>query len=406
MTAKMKVPKLRFAEFEGEWEERKLGDITKWASGGTPSKDRDDYWNGEIPWISASSMKGNEFGDSNLKISKKGLEKGSKLAKQGSILILVRGSMLFNIIPVGVTTRDVAFNQDVKSIDVFDGNEVKYLLYWLIASESKLLNMVTGTGIGAGKLDLLDLKKLAVFVPTLPEQQKIATFLSTIDTRIQQLSRKKALLEQYKKGVMQQIFSQEIRFKDEEGKEFPAWEEKRLGEIGNFIGGGTPDTQNSEYWDGDILWFTPTEVKEGILTNSKRKITEQGLRNSSAKLLPAGALLITTRATIGDIGIAKFPCTTNQGFQSLVVNKNQVNIFWYYWFLCNKNELIRLCSGSTFPEIGKNKIIQIAASVPTQPEQQKIATFLFTLDSQINQIAQQLNRMQAFKKGLLQQMFV
>src|ERR1035441_4365789 len=98
------------------------------------------------------------------------------------------------------------------------------------------------------------------------------------------------------------------------------WEEKLLGQIGEFIGGGTPDTTVSEYWDGEIQWFTPTEIKEQNISKSRRTITEKGLKNSSAKLLPKGALMITTRATIGDISIANNPCTTNQGFQSLIVN--------------------------------------------------------------------------------------
>ena len=123
-----------------------------------------------------------------------------------------------------------------------------------------------------------------------------------------------------------------LRFPEFENK----WDEITLGEIGKFVGGGTPDTANPEYWDGDIQWFTPTEVKDRNLDKSKRTITEKGLKNSSAKLLPEGSLLITSRATIGDVGIASNECTTNQGFQSLIVNSNEVNIFWYYWLIENR----------------------------------------------------------------------
>ncbi|MDR0801479.1 restriction endonuclease subunit S [Fluviicola sp.] len=190
-----------------------------------------------------------------------------------------------------------------------------------------------------------------------------------------------------------------------QGSDNGEWEEKTLGEVGDFIGGGTPDTTNEEYWNGDILWFTPTEVKEGNLTNSKRKITEKGLQSSSAKILPIGALLITTRATIGDIGIATSPCTTNQGFQSLVVNDDQVNLFWYYWIAFNKNELIKRSSGSTFPEIGKNEIIQITALVPSIKEQKKIASCLSSLDEVITAQSQKLELLKDHKKGLMQNLF-
>jgi type I restriction enzyme S subunit len=183
------VPNLRFSEFSGEWEVKKLGEITSWSSGGTPTKDNPLFWDGDIPWISASSMRGIVYSDSELKITQAGLKTGSKLAKTGTLLILVRGSMLFNKIPIGIVSKDVAFNQDVKSIIVNNYSTSEYILNWFGAFEPKILNMVTGTGIGAGKLDLLDLKALEIKIPFLPEQQKIASFLSLIHDRIQTQSK-------------------------------------------------------------------------------------------------------------------------------------------------------------------------------------------------------------------------
>ena len=225
------IPKLRFPEFSDVWENRKLGEITIWSSGGTPPKDNPLYWDGEIPWISASSMRGIEYFNSELKITDLGLKKGSKLARKGSLLILVRGSMLFNKIPIGIATQDISFNQDVKSIDVDIKNDNKFTLYWFIFSENVILSLVSGTGIGAGKLDLSDLKNLSIYLPSLPEQTKIATFLTAVDDKFTQQKKKKELLEQYKKGLMQQIFSQKLRFKKEDGTNYPDWEEKKLGEV-------------------------------------------------------------------------------------------------------------------------------------------------------------------------------
>ena len=178
-----------------------------------------------------------------------------------------------------------------------------------------------------------------------------------------------------------------------------------LGDVGSFIGGGTPSTIDQNYWNGDILWLTPTEIKGGMVTDSIRKITKLGLENSSAKLLPIGAILITTRATIGDVGIASKPCTTNQGFQSLVVNIDQSNLFWYYWIIANKQELIRCASGSTFPEISKNEIKQIIALSPSFQEQQKIASTLSSLDNLISSQTERIGLLQQHKKGLMQGMF-
>lgn len=135
------------------------------------------------------------------------------------------------------------------------------------------------------------------------------------------------------------------------------WDVKRLFQLADVIGGGTPSTSVSDYWNGKIDWYTPTEI--GSLkysTTSVRKITQSGLNNSSAKLLPSGTVLMTSRASIGDLMILKNPATTNQGFQSLVPNSNCSNEYLYYQMSIRKNELLRNSSGSTFLEISPNKV--------------------------------------------------
>lgn len=159
-----------------EWETVTLGQITKWQSGGTPKKSEDSYWNGDIPWISASSMDGNFYSDSKHRITKAGLENGSKLAPANSILLLVRGSILHQKIQVGMATGDVAFNQDVKCLIPDKKIDPWYLLIWFKAKESELLNLVENTGIGAGKLDTKLLQDLPVSLPPLSERQRITEF--------------------------------------------------------------------------------------------------------------------------------------------------------------------------------------------------------------------------------------
>lgn len=245
--------------------------------------------------------------------------------------------------------------------------------------------------------------------PTIEEQQKIADCLSSLDELIEATTQKVEALKKHKKGLMQRLFPAEgknvpdLRFPEFQGTS--VWEEKKLGEVGKFIGGGTPNTTNPEYWDGEILWYTPTEIKNGRLNSSNRKITEQGLKNSSAKLLPKGAILITTRATIGDVTISEKVCTTNQGFQSLVVKDSEVNSFWFYWIIQHKEELIKRASGSTFKEIGKNEIINIIAYSTKKQEQQKIADCLSSLDELIEATSRKVEILKEHKKGLMQQLF-
>src|SRR5690606_33773652 len=132
-------------------------------------------------------------------------------------------------------------------------------------------------------------------------QQKIAAFLCAVDAKLDALRRKRELLTEYKRGVLQKLFSQEIRFTQDDGRPFFDWEEKKLSDIAKIIGGGTPETAKKSYWNGYINWFTPTEIKKKYLQESQRKISQLGLDNSSAKLLPIGTLLLTTRASVGDV---------------------------------------------------------------------------------------------------------
>ena len=204
---------------------------------------------------------------------------------------------------------------------------------------------------------------------------------------------------------MQKLFSQEFRFKDEDGKEFPEWEKKKLGGICEIIAGGTPETNKEDYWNGDIQWFTPTEIKSDFVSKSIRTITELGLQKSSAKKLPIGTILLTTRATIGEAAIAQEECTTNQGFQSLIVKEGNCNVFLFNWIKENKHELVSRANGSTFPEISKSEIEKISVPIPCFEEQTRIANFLSAIDEKINRTENQIQKTQEWKKGLLQQMF-
>ena len=170
-----------------------------------------------------------------------------------------------------------------------------------------------------------------------------------------------------------------LRFPEFEGE----WKKKKLGDIANITGGGTPNTDIEEYWNGEIHWFTPSEIKSAYVDKSVRTITELGLVKSSAKLLPAGAILLTTRATIGEVAIAQKECCTNQGFQSLVVNDGINNIFIANWIKQNKNELTKRAKGSTFAEISKSEVEKIPLVIPNTDEQNKIAKFLTLLDERI-----------------------
>lgn len=186
------------------------------------------------------------------------------------------------------------------------------------------------------------------------------------------------------------------------------WEPKLLSKIGEIIGGGTPDSTKSEYWNGEVLWAVPTDItslNSTVIDKTERKISKLGLQNSSAKLLPTGTILITSRATIGGCAINTVPMATNQGFQNLVCNSKHNNLFVFYSMQFNKKKLFRLAYGTTFLEIPKTEMKKITLYIPeSHKEQEKIASILSNVDSEIQQTQKIIEQTQKLKKGLMQKL--
>ncbi|MFR9597370.1 MAG: restriction endonuclease subunit S, partial [Rikenellaceae bacterium] len=188
-----------------------------------------------------------------------------------------------------------------------------------------------------------------------------------------------------------------LRFPEFSGE----WEEYKLGDIADVIGGGTPETDKPNYWNGKYVWFTPTEIgKVKYVSGSMRTISELGLKNSSAKLLPIGTILLSTRATIGECSIALLECTTNQGFQSLIAKPNINNEFLYYLALTLKRELLTKANGSTFLEISASEIRNIRRAIPSIEEQKKTTSLLSLIDERIATQKKIIDSLESLIKGL------
>lgn len=185
---------------------RRLGDLVKISSGTTPSKENKDNWGGQMPWISASSMKLKSLHDSTLKLTEQGIENGAKLAEPGDVLLLVRGSELHNSIPVGIATRQVAFNQDIKALRCNSSIKSEFLYYWLKAMEGILLNKVESTGIGAGKIDTDVLSSLEVDLPDLSSQSEIIDQFKVFDDKIELNRKMNETLEQMAMALFKSWF--------------------------------------------------------------------------------------------------------------------------------------------------------------------------------------------------------
>ena len=184
------------------------------------------------------------------------------------------------------------------------------------------------------------------------------------------------------------------------------WDHISLSDIADIVGGGTPDTSVVEYWGGNIQWFTPSEIgKEKYARLSERTITEAGIKNSSAKLLPQGTVLLSSRATIGECSIARQECTTNQGFQSLIAKTDKVTSeFLYYLVPTIKKEMLRRSCGSTFLEISANELRKIYVYRPSLIEQNKLAEFMSLLDLRIETQKKIIEKYESLIRGLCEKL--
>jgi len=202
----------------------------------------------------------------------------------------------------------------------------------------------------------------------------------------------------------------ETKFKKTEIGEIPIdWELIRLGDYCEVFGGSTPSTKKPEYWNGDIPWAVPsdiTKLKRNVIENTEKKITEEGLANSAAKILPIGSILLTSRAAIGECAINSRPMATNQGLANLVCRKDLYNWFLLYRLKLMRKELESLSSGSTFREISKRSVRELKIPFPPFSEQKRIADILLSVDEAIEKKKEIIEKTKKLKKGLMQELLI
>lgn len=368
-----------------EWEVQTVGDIIDFSGGSQPplSTFSNVKKDGFVRLIQIRDYKSDKFKvyiDERL---------GRKFCKKDDIMIGRYGPPIFQIL------RGIEGAYNVALLKATPTNVILKDYAWHFLRNERLFNFIdklSQRSSGQTGVDLGELRSYLIPLPPLPEQKAIAEALSDADAWIANLDQLIAKTRLIKQGAMQQLLSPK-----------EDWGVKKLGEIAKVVGGGTPSTFNPEYWNGDIEWFTPTEVGyTKYLRSSRRKISKAGLFNSSASILPVGTLLLTSRAGIGDIGILTTEASTNQGFQSLIVNSEIDNEFIYYLMLTKRALLLQNASGSTFLEISPNKVKSIDLAIPSLAEQTRIATILSDMDTEIESLENQLAKARQIKQGMMQ----
>ena len=413
------TPKLRFPEFREapNWSTKPLGELGDFSSGGTPSKDNPEYWNGHIPWISASSMHTTTIAKSDHRVTSKAIGNGTRIAPKGSFLILVRGSMLFNRVPMGIAEIDVAFNQDVKALAPNGGVNTRFLLYFLSAIESQI--QINETGIGAGKIDTDVLKALPVPFPTPPEQQKIAECLSSVDELIAAEARKLDALKTHKKGLMQQLFPREgetqPRLRFPEFQDAGEWVENKLISLSSEpLSNGVfndPKKVGTGYKLINVSdMYIETTIDESRLSLLELSPSEfEGNQVITGDIFFTRSSLVKSGIAVSNIYLGSSSDVTYDGhlirFRSN--NSKVIPVFAHYIFKTAliRAQLIARGKTATMTTIGQADVASVILFYPDTNEQQRIADCLTSLDDLIAAQTQKLSTLKTHKKGLMQQLF-
>ena len=373
-------PKLRFPEFVKDWSNEDIHSILKIGSG----RDYKHLNYGNIP----------VFGTGGL------MTYVNDFLYNGETVCIGRK---------GTIDKPMYYNGPIWTVDTlfythsFKNTLPKFIYFCFLNINWKEYNEASGVP----SLSKSTIERIIISFPSLPEQQKIASFLTTVDDKISNLKQKVRILVKYKKGVMQQIFSQQIRFKDTAGNDFPEWEEKSLGEVCKIRRGASPRPITDKKWfseKSDIGWIRISDVSKStkFLEKTEQYLSEIGVQKS--RFVSKGNLIMSICATIGK------PIYTNIDvcipdsfvvFEDLSLNKEYL---FYYLDFIQLNWLKYGQPGTQInlnSDIVNNEIIRI----PSHEEQTKIAEFLSGIDEKIENTKLQLSKMEVWKKGLLQGMF-
>ena len=352
---------------KSEWTYRPLGELVSFASGGTPSKKRDDYWGGTIPWISAKTLKTENIDTSDLFITEEGLKAGSKIAPKGSILLLTRGSGLFNGIPIARVEKDVAFNQDIKCLDSYGEVENEFIFYWLLSQKDYLMAKVGVTGIGAGKFDLDFLQKLMIPIPSERERKSIVGFASSISEKIRCNAKVNDNLYAQVKAIFSENFL-DLDFLPD------GWKTGNLLDIADYLNGLAMQKYRPKDGETGLPVLKIKELRQGICDASSELCSpsiksEYIIHDGDIIFSWSGSLLV-------DIWCGG-TCGLNQHLFKVTSN-NYDKWFYYLWTAHHLDRFIAVAAdkATTMGHIKREELEKVEVIIPSKCDYKRIGALI------------------------------
>ena len=348
---------------KSKWTYRPLGELVSFASGGPPSKKRDGYWGGTIPWISEKTLKTENIETSDLFITEEGLKAGSKIAPKGSILLLTRGSGLFNGIPIARVEKDVAFNQDIKCLDSYGEVENEFIFYWLLSQKDYLMAKVGVTGIGAGKFDLDFLQKLMIPIPSERERKSIVGFANSISEKIRCNAKVNDNLYAQVKAIFSENFL-DLDFLPD------GWKTGNLLDIADYLNGLAMQKYRPKDGETGLPVLKIKELRQGICDASSELCSpsiksEYIIHDGDIIFSWSGSLLV-------DIWCGG-TCGLNQHLFKVTSN-NYDKWFYYLWTAHHLDRFIAVAAdkATTMGHIKREELEKVEVIIPSKYDYKRI----------------------------------
>lgn len=405
MSEEKLVPKLRFECSLEEYKKYKLGELVEnVVAGATPKTSVDDYWNGgDIPWLSSGEVHKKFIYFTDKFITSEGYNNSStKIVPTNSVLIALAGQGKTRG-TVAINKIELCTNQSIASIIPNEMLNYKYLFYYL-ESKYEYLRALSSSDGGRGGLNLKLIRSIPIQVPSIKEQENISNFINEIDKKILLLEQKHKLYDDFKKYLMQQIFTQKLRFdfSDE-------WKIVKLESlIKKGKAGGTPSSTNSDYYNGDIPFLSIRDMTDQgkYIVKTEKTITEEGLNNSSAWIIPKNSLLYSIYASIGLVAINRSDISTSQAIYGIILKDGVSLEYMYYYLTYFKKNIHKYIETGTQGNLNAKLLKSFEILLPSLGEQEMIVNVLSIVDEKIENSKKEIEKINEFKKGLLQQMFV
>lgn len=379
-----------------------IGEVTQWLSGGTPNRSVAEHWMGEVPWISASTLRGSEIYKSDQHLTPEAVAVGSTMAPVGATLFLVRGSALYHEIRAGLVVAHVCFNQDVKALVPTARIAPKFLTYSLLGRTQDLLKLVSTAGNSAGVLDTKLVQSFEIFLPPMHEQRVIAEAMSDTDRLVAALEALIAKKRAIKQATMHQLIAGKARLPGVSD----VWKTRRIGDLADVGRGASPRPIDSPIWFDDqstIGWLRISDVTAAgkYLSDTAQNLSTSGIANS--RFVRRGHLVMSICATVGRPVITRKDVCIHDGF--VVFRKLQVNVEYLYYVLSNI-EGHWSKHGQTGSQMNLNTGIIVSTPVPLPDvsEQTAIATLLSDMDAEIAALERRLEKTLHIKQGMMQQL--